>query len=146
MEGKKYGSLGHIRRIRWEVLNELVDLFAATGQIVNKKKLFLDLLNREKRATTAYEEGVALPHVRTMQARSLIMVFARSTEGIIFGESAPCLTKLFFGLVAPPYDDRLYLRVYRTLGPLLLDQEWRNKLMEAQDSHRILRLLEVARR
>jgi mannitol/fructose-specific phosphotransferase system IIA component (Ntr-type) len=128
------------------VVQELVQLFATTGQIANEKKLFTDLLNREKRASTAYGDGVALPHVRTLQARSFVMAFARSTPGLPFGAPDHKSTHLFFGLVAPPYDDRLYLRVYRTLGPLLLDTEWQAELMAARDPHRVLRLLEVVRR
>ena len=139
-------SEAHCRRVREGVLQELVELLCATDQIVNEKKLFSDLLNREKRASTAYGEGVALPHVRTLQARSFVMAFARSAPGIPFGAADGGLSHLFFCLVAPPYEDRTYLKVYRTLAPLLLDPKWRTELTAAQDPHRILRLLEVIRR
>ncbi len=140
------GSPTHHRRIREEVIKELVELFATTKQVSNESKLFTDLLNREKRASTAYGDGVALPHVRTLQARTFVMAFARSTPGLPFGAPDEKPTHLFFALVAPPYDDRLYLRVYRTLGPLFLDPEWQAQLMAAHDPHRVLRLLEVVRR
>ena len=55
-------------------------------------------------------------------------------------------THIFVGMVAPPYDDRLYLRVYRTLGPLLQDPNWRRELMEAENEHQVLRLMELVRR
>jgi mannitol/fructose-specific phosphotransferase system IIA component (Ntr-type) len=142
-EAESPDAPAYLRRLRESVLGELVQLFAATGQIVNDRKLFQDLVNREKKASTAYGDGVALPHVRTLQARSFVMAFARSADGIPFGavDEKPC--HIFFALVAPPYDDRLYLRVYRTLAPLLLDPEWRHELMAAEDPHQVLRLLEV---
>jgi mannitol/fructose-specific phosphotransferase system IIA component (Ntr-type) len=146
IEGETAGTPAYLRRIREAAIGELVELFAATGNVVNEKKLLLDLVNREKRASTAYEDGVAIPHVRTLQARSFVMAFARSTPGLPFGAEDGELTHIFFGLVAPPYDDRVYLRVYRTVGPLLMDTEWRDELMTAEDPHRVLRLLEVVRR
>ncbi len=139
-------SRSHLNRLREGVLQELVELFAATGKVTNKAKLFKDLLNREKRATTALDEGIAFPHVRTMQVRSFIMAFARSTPGIRFGENAESASHIFFGLLAPPYDDRTYLKVYRSLGVLLMDRQWREKIMKSENPHQILRLLQVARR
>ena len=135
-----------LRRVREGVFRELVELLAASGQIANENKLFLDLLNREKRASTAYENGVVMPHVRTVQARTFVMAFARSTDGVPFAAEGEALYHFFFALVAPPYDDRLYLRVYRTMAALFMDQDWRNDLLSAEDPHRVLRLLEVVRR
>jgi len=145
-ENKDENSPAYLERIRDSVLWELVELFAQTGNIVNQSKLFVDLRNREKRASTAVGEGVALPHVRTMQARTFTMAFARSTPGLPFGAPDSQPVHIFFGLVAPPYDDRIYLKVYRELGPLLLNPDWRAELMAAQDPHRVLRLLELVRR
>lgn len=146
LENEEPDSPAYYRRIRRQVLEELVELFAATGRISNERKLFTDLLNREKKASTAYGDGIAIPHVRTKQARSFTMVFARSTPGVPFGDPEGKPTHLFFGLVAPPYEDRLYLRVYRTLLPLLRDPEWRKELMAAEDHHEVLRLLKLVRR
>ena len=141
-DSEEASSPAYLRRIREEVIAELVTLFAANDQIVNESKLFTDLNNREKRASTAYGDGIAIPHVRTLQARSFLMCFARSTPGIPFGAPDETLTHMFFGMVAPPYEDRLYLRVYRTLGPLLLDADLRAEFMAAGDPHQVLRLLE----
>ncbi len=146
LEGEEPSSPAHLRRIRRSVLSELVELFEATGQVVNPRKLLVDLENREKKATTALGPGVAIPHVRTYQARGFIMALARSTPGLPFGSLDGEPTHIFLGMVAPPYDDRLYLRVYRTVGPLLQDPQWREEVMAAEDEHRILRLMEAVRR
>jgi mannitol/fructose-specific phosphotransferase system IIA component (Ntr-type) len=146
LENELHDSRAYRNRLRESVLEELVELFAQTGQVSNKKKLFSDLLNREKRASTALDEGIAFPHVRTMQVRSFIMAFALSSPGILFGDTAEKPSHIFFGLLAPPYDDRTYLKVYRNLGMLLMDPEWRKKIMKAENPHQVLRLLQVARR
>ncbi len=134
---------GVIRRIKESVFTEMVELFAATGQVCNEKKLLTDLVNREKKASMAFEGGVVIPHVRTMQARSFVMALARSTPGLPLGAPDEEHSRIFVGLVAPPYDDRLYLRIYRTLAPLLMDEDWKQELLAAGDVHEVLRLCEV---
>lgn len=145
-DDKDPDSLSNIRRVQRDILHELVELFCASGQVSSKHKLFMDLLNREKRASTAMDFGVAFPHVRTMQARSFIMVFARFTQGITYGEHVDEPTQLFFGMVAPPYDDKQYLQVYRTLAPLIMDKKWRKQLLKAKDPHEILSFFKAAGR
>ncbi len=134
---------GAVRRLKESIYAEIVELFTATGQICNERKLLTDLLNREKKASMAFEGGVVIPHVRTMQARSFVIALARSTPGVPLGAPDGESSQIFVGLVAPPYDDRLYLRMYRTLAPLLMDLDWKNELLAARDVHEVLRLCEV---
>lgn len=98
------------------ILSEIVDLLERSGRIGNRNKLLVDLFNREKKAGTGLEKGIAVPHVRTMQAKEFVFAFARSTPGLEFDCMDGELAHLFFVLVAPPYDDALYLKIYRKLG------------------------------
>ena len=77
----------NIARVRTEALQEMVELFEATGNVSNPNRLFRDLHNREKKATTAVGQGVVIPHVRTLQVNSFVMVFGRSREGLPFDQS-----------------------------------------------------------
>lgn len=132
-------------RYVWEmkerVLLELIPLFEASGKVVNASKLFTDLYNRERKATTAIGEGVAIPHVRTMQARDFVVAFARSSEGVEFGALDQQPVHLFFGVIAPPYDDRLYLQVYRRLGAIFRNERARELLMKAATEHEVIKHL-----
>jgi nitrogen PTS system EIIA component len=135
----------NLDRIRDEVLEEICDLFEATGEISSRSRLARDLQNREKKAGTAVGGGVALPHVRTLQAREFLMCFARSTEGLPFRAPDEEPVHLFIGMVAPPYEDRTYLRVYKTLTPILQEPERIREFLEAGDESEVLRLLEMFR-
>jgi mannitol/fructose-specific phosphotransferase system IIA component (Ntr-type) len=126
---------------KFSILEELVDLLDASGQVCNKKKLFVDLFNREKKASTGIGKGIAFPHVRTMQARDLVMGFARSTEGYEFDSLDQLPVHLFFVMVAPPYDDNLYLRVFRSLASLLQYDALREELLTAESEHEIIRAI-----
>jgi mannitol/fructose-specific phosphotransferase system IIA component (Ntr-type) len=126
-----------------KILSEFVDLLERSGRTGNRNKLFVDLFNREKRAGTGLERGIAVPHVRTAQAKEFLFAFARSTPGLEFdcqdGEPA----HLFFILVAPPYDDELYLKIYRKLASAFANSgfDLTREFLDAQDEGEIIRTL-----
>lgn len=127
--------------VKERVLEELVGLLDASGRIVNATKLRTDLVNREKKATTALGDGIAIPHVRTLQARDFTICFARSTPGLDFDAPDGRPVRIFFGVVAPPYDDRLYLEVYRGIGTLLSQDHARQALLQAKSAHAVIKII-----
>ena len=135
----------NVERIREGVIAEITDLFQVTGEVGNPRRLFRDLYNREKRAVTAVGQGIAFPHVRTLQVKSFLMAFGRSSEGLPFDAPDGAPVHLFFAMAAPPYDDKTYLRVYRSLATLLLQPEYYEQFLTAQDPNEILRTLELVR-
>ncbi len=133
----------NLNRIRDGVINELCDLLEVTGGVANRSRLFRDLHNREKRAGTAVGGGIAIPHVRTLQAREFLMTFGRSLDGLPFRAPDGEPVHLFFGMVSPPYEDRVYLKVYRQLASILIQPENIQEFLEAKEPSEILRLLET---
>ena len=144
-EGFDPTSRQNLNRIRESVIGELSDLLARTGEVTHPHRLLKDLLNREKKAGTATGNGIAFPHVRTLQAKSFVMAFGRSKEGLPFDAPDEEPVHLFFAMAAPPYDDRTYLKVYRSLASLLLEPEHREQFLIAEDPSEILRALELVR-
>ena len=66
------------------ILDELVTLLNDGARVGNKSKLLTDFINRERKATTGLSYGVAVPHIRSLQAKDFMMAFARSTAGYDF--------------------------------------------------------------
>lgn len=128
----------NVRRVVESVLRELVELFAATGEVANERKLEREIIERERKAVTAIGNGLAIPHVRSLQVKTFLMCFARSSEGLPFNAPDHEPVRIFIGLAAPPYDDRTYLKVYRDLGRNLLDSSVLERLLEAQDASEVL--------
>lgn len=126
---------------KYAILEELVDLLDSSGKVCNKRKLFIDLFNREKKASTGIGKGIAFPHVRTMQARDFVMGFARSTAGYDFDSLDQMPVHLFFVMVAPPYDDSLYLKVFKSLASLLQYDSLREQLLTAESEYEIIRAI-----
>ena len=132
---------------RWDLkeaaLSELCDLLDSSGKTGNKSKLLTDLVNREKKSSTAIGRGVAIPHVRTMQAKELILAVARSSKGLDFEAPDGEPVQLFFAMVAPPYDDQTYLKIYREIAELILKDESRQRLLDAKNEHEIIRAFQT---
>jgi PTS system fructose-specific IIC component len=130
-----------VASIKEAVLGELAELIALSGRVGSVNRLRADLISREKKATTGLANGVAVPHVRTREARQFLIGFARSTPGVEFD----CLDRgpahVFFVLVAPPSDDTLYLRVYRQLAEAFLHPGSIAPLMAATSDGELLRAL-----
>jgi mannitol/fructose-specific phosphotransferase system IIA component (Ntr-type) len=135
----------HPNKILWmrkeSILKELVDLLEISGKVGNKRKLLIDLVNREKKASTGIGQGIALPHVRTMQAKEFIMGFARSQEGYDFDSLDKEPVHLFFVMAAPPYDDALYLKIFKALAEILRFDYFREELLNASSEYEIIRAI-----
>jgi len=125
-----------------EILKELVDLLDKSGKVVNKRKLLLDFFNREKKATTGIGKGIAVPHIRSMQAREFILGFSRSKSGYEFDSLDKTPVNLFFVMAAPPYDDNLYLKIFKALAEMLQFDCFTSKLLEVSTEYEVVRAFE----
>lgn len=129
-------------RFKERVVEELAGIFGRSGEIRNEHKFMVDLLNREKKASTAIGEGLAVPHVRSLQPRSMVVIFARSTPGVEYASPDGEPVHLFFGITAPSYDDADYLKIYKWLATSFTREDWlRPALMSAEDPGEVVRIL-----
>lgn len=132
-------------RLKDEVVDELTDLFMATGQIRNRSKFHHDLVSRERKASTAIGKGLALPHVRSMQPRQFCMIFARSRDGVEYASPDGEPVHLIFGMAAPSYDERMsneYLQIYKWIARCFKEEDWLPAaLLQAEDEHEIIGIL-----
>lgn len=121
------------------ILAECVDLLDVSGKVCNKSKLLIDLFNREKKASTALGKGIAVPHVRSMQSREFIIAIARSSTGYDFDAPDGEKVHLFIPMAAPPYDDNLYLRVFKSIATLFSYDGLFERIMAAKEPYDIIR-------
>ncbi|MDG2149211.1 MAG: PTS sugar transporter subunit IIA [Planctomycetota bacterium] len=119
----------------------MASLLERSDAIVNPSKLRLDLANREKRAPSFLGLGIAMPHVRTLQARKLVMAVGISQNGLELDTPDDLPVRIAIALVGPPYDDKLYLQVYKRLSERLLDQGVLDTLLTAETEGEVVRAL-----
>ncbi len=119
----------------------MAGLLATSADIVNTTKLRTDLANRERRSPSLPGSGVALPHVRTLQARRLVMAVAVSRGGLAIPTPDAMPVRLAIALVGPPYDDKIYLSAYRALGERLQSPEWIDEVVSSHAPGEVVRAL-----
>ncbi|HWR81751.1 MAG TPA: PTS sugar transporter subunit IIA [Candidatus Deferrimicrobium sp.] len=124
-----------------QILSELVDLLGQNSRIGNRNKLLLDFINREKKATTGIGHGIAIPHIRSMHAKEFMIAVARSSKGYDFDSLDGQPVHLFFIMAAPPYDDGLYLKVFKALAEMLHYADFREQLMAAASEGELIRII-----
>ena len=124
-----------------KIINELVSILENDSRIGNRTKLVTDFINREKKATTGIGNGVALPHIRSLQAKDFMVAFARSAQGYDFESLDDEPVHLFFIMAAPPYDDSLYLKVFKSLAEMLQYESFRQELMSVESPGEIIRAI-----
>jgi mannitol/fructose-specific phosphotransferase system IIA component (Ntr-type) len=83
-------------------IRELVDTLASAGKILDAETTYLAILDREAKGSTGLEEGIAVPHGKTISARELAIAIGVSPDGIEFGSMDGKPARLLFLIVAPP--------------------------------------------
>src|SRR4030066_1756014 len=127
-----------VERIKELLVKEFIELVERSGNVQSSNKLYLDLLNRERKASTAIGHGIAIPHVRSMHVRDFVMALAKSYQGYEYDAPDRERVHLFFIMVSPNYDDNLYLKVYKGLAELLKYEELREKLLHTSSVQEII--------
>jgi PTS system nitrogen regulatory IIA component len=126
------------------VIRELADHLAAhvTGpQRIDREQLAKVLLERERLASTAIGEGVAIPHGKLDAVGKLVACVGRATEGVDFDSMDGRPTHLFFVLVAPENSTGVHLKALARISRLFKDPEFRTRLMQAKDAQEIFKVI-----
>ena len=131
----------HQQRCKEQVIAHLANLLSNSGRIVNSSKLVTDLVHRERKASTGIGHHLAMPHVRTAQARDFIVAFARCEQGIDFDSIDGEPVHFILSLVAPPHDDRIYTKVYKRVGEVFSNEDLQDQLRWAEKPGEIVRIL-----
>lgn len=122
------------------LLKRIAKLLYASNKISSCSKLTTSLIFNHRKAPSAIGCGVAIPHVRCLQGKSLTMAFARSPQGIDFDAPDNNKVQIFIGMTAPPYDDKLYLKLYRSIAKAILETDVKEQLLNAKEPGEIIRI------
>jgi mannitol/fructose-specific phosphotransferase system IIA component (Ntr-type) len=123
------------------VAERMATLLGTSPDIVSATKLRTDLVLRERRAPSLPGHGVAMPHVRTLQARRLVLAVAVSRQGLALPTPDGEPVRLVIALVGPPYDDKAYLGAYRALGERLERPGWIGEVVASRERGEVVRAL-----
>ena len=124
-----------------EVIRELAAHLAAHVSGVDREGLARVLLERERLASTAIGEGVAIPHGKLDAVGKLVACVGRATAGVDFDSMDGRPTHLFFVLVAPENSTGVHLKALARISRLFKDPEFRTRLMQSKDAAEMFRVI-----
>ncbi len=132
-------------RTKRSVLECLVEVAGRTWQVWNPAEVLSAVLAREEVLSTAYENGVAIPHPRNPLPDAIgqsVIAFGRTFSGIPFGAPSRQLSDLFFLVLCR--DSRTHLLVLARLGRLIQVPGLLESLRSADSSDSVYELIRDA--
>lgn len=125
-----------------EAIDKLVDLMDSTGNLINKNEYKEAILAREALSTTGIGEGIAIPHGKTKAVKRASLAAAVSKKGVDYDSLDGAPANLFFMIAAPEGKNEIHLEVLARLSTILMDEEFRNSLINAKDKNEFLKLID----
>lgn len=129
-----------------DVVNELVDLVNKSGNLNDKDEYREAILARENLSTTAIGEGVAIPHAKNKSVNKACLAAGISKQGIDYEAFDDSLSHLFFMIAAPDGANDTHLEVLSRLSTLLMDESFRNDLINESSVDEFLNLIDKKER
>lgn len=122
------------------VLQELAKQAALISEI-GERKIFDTLLERERLGTTGVGNGIAIPHGKLSDLKSLHGVFARLEKPVDFESIDDMPVDLVFLLLAPEQSGADHLKALARVSRLLRDTSTCEKLRGAANTDGLYMLL-----
>jgi mannitol/fructose-specific phosphotransferase system IIA component (Ntr-type) len=126
-------------KTRWDAIRELAGHAARILRWPDEETILQGLMKREAQMSTGLEYGIAVPHARFVSLGRLLVLFARSEEGIEWDCVDGQLARYIFLLLTPEEDEESQLRMLVEIGRAASDPESRRILDNATDCRTIIR-------
>lgn len=127
-----------------EAINRLVALMAESGKIEDVQVYQACVEKREEAGSTGIGEGVAIPHAKTNAVREPGLAAMVVKNGCDYDSLDGQPTRLFFLIAAPDTEENVHLDVLGRLSVLLMDDDFRKGLMEAESVEEFRTLIDQA--
>lgn len=125
-----------------EAIEVLVDLMDKEGYLNDKEEYKNEVLKREELSTTGIGDGIAIPHGKTKAVKCAGLSSMVVKDGVDFDSLDGNKANLFFMIAAPEDANNLHLEVLARLSTILMDEEFRNTLINAKDKKEFLKLID----
>lgn len=125
-------------------IGHLVDLMDAGGNL-NDKALYKErVLAREAEGSTGTGEGIAIPHAKTEAVNEPGLASMIVRDGVDYESLDDEPAHLFFLIAAPAGGANVHLEVLSRLSRMLMDDDFRDALMQAKTPEEYLAIIDKA--
>ena len=133
--------LGGSPKNKSEAIDMLVDLQVKGGNIADKDEYKKGILAREEKGSTAVGEGIAIPHAKSEAVKAPSLAAMTVPEGVDYEALDDEPSNLLF-MIAAPNDGDVHLEVLSRLMTILMDEDFRVKLLAAKDKDEFLKVID----
>lgn len=124
-----------------EAIDMLVELQVKGGNIADKEEYKKGILAREEKGSTAVGEGIAIPHAKSEAVKAPSLAAMTVPEGVDYEALDDEPSNLLF-MIAAPNDGNVHLEVLSRLMTILMDEDFREKLLNAKDKDQFLKIID----
>lgn len=125
-----------------EVLNNMIELVSKSSKVRDKEKIRDAIFNRERIMSTGVGKGFAIPHGKTDGITDMVAAFGITENEIDFESLDGEPVRLIFLLVGKENLVGPHLKLLSRISRLLNSEDFRIKLLNAQNSQEIYNLFE----
>ena len=107
---------------------ELISEIAASVSVANKDIVFEKLYEREKLGTTAFGNGIAIPHARIDDLLEAKIIILKLETAIDFNSSDGEKVDLIVSLLVPNNENDMHIKILSKIAEMLDDKVFREKI------------------
>lgn len=133
--------LGGTPASKSEAIDQLIDLQVKGGRIADVEAYKAGILAREEKGSTAVGEGIAIPHAKSEAVKAPSLAAMTVPEGVDYEALDDEPSNLLF-MIAAPNDGDVHLEVLSRLMTILMDEDFRAKLLAAKDADEFLQIID----
>ncbi len=141
---KKSISLDAAPKTKQECLDMAVELMAAAGKIKDKEAYRKLVYAREEESTTGVGEGIAIPHGKGNCVDKPGLAAMIIKDGVEYEALDDEPVNILFLIAAPDTKDNVHLDVLSKLSMMLMDEDFRNDLINAKSADEFLEIIDKA--
>ena len=124
-----------------QVIDKLVAVHKAVGNITDVTRYKNGILAREASGTTAIGDGIAIPHAKSDAVKKPGLVAATVPGGVDYEAMDGKPSNIIF-MIAAPLDGNVHLEVLSRLTVLLMDEQFRADLLAAKSAAEFLSVID----
>lgn len=125
-----------------EAIDMLVDLQVKGGCISDMEEYKKGIVAREEHGSTAVGEGIAIPHAKNKGVKAPSLAAMTVPEGVDYEALDDEPSNLLFMIAAPEDGGDVHLDVLAKLMTILMDEDFRAKLLSAKDKDEFLKIID----
>lgn len=139
--GRESILLNAAPKSKQEAIDMLVDLQQKSGKIINQEEYKKGILAREEMGSTAVGEGIAIPHAKSTAVAAPSLAAMTVPGGVDYEALDDEPSNLLF-MIAAPNDGDVHLEVLSRLMTILMDEDFRAKLLAAKGKDEFLKIID----